>query len=505
MNKNKMGKYLRQLRKEKKISLETLSREFEKEYLSVGINAISSWENGKTIPNINNLTFLANFYGVTIDEILDGEKYNKIDFETIYFLHKPISEIAKLLEKCVLLKDVHLECSKQAVFIRKRCKTLIFKYINKLNSKQETDELTFLIENYFDINPDLSIRTFLQKISDYKNLCLTKDDVWWIIQRDLQPSEMLRVSFANISDERYKLDSVSTRYAYLEDWEKDMLLAMIQRGDPICYDPTKYTSKSIVKYRQDNKKDFDSEQITKDTIRFLIENGAKINTSYLGYYKLITEEVRPIDHYEYLYDCFEKPISFHVIAENKIKKYFVENNYKNHVLVLYRYSIVKPLLELGYSYDEIIKLIIDNEEIPDEIYLRAAKNKGLNLNRDFSLIKADVHLDYLYLQQEWGKCREEYLGYPDKCVDSRLDSKRIRDNVLSENGKTEIMNLVWVGGEEPNEVEEYIKTINQSLTYSEFKRNRKDGKTKELLECLDKYTMEEIKELFFEVGGKEHD
>ena len=88
MNKEKMGSFLRALRKQKRLSLEDLSAEFEKEYLTVSSNAISNWENGKTIPEINNLNFLASFYGISIDEILDGKKHEKIDFESKYFLHK---------------------------------------------------------------------------------------------------------------------------------------------------------------------------------------------------------------------------------------------------------------------------------------------------------------------------------------------------------------------------------------------------------------------------------
>ena len=49
MNKIKMGQFLKFLRKERKLSLEKLSVEFYKENLMVSPNAISSWENGKTI------------------------------------------------------------------------------------------------------------------------------------------------------------------------------------------------------------------------------------------------------------------------------------------------------------------------------------------------------------------------------------------------------------------------------------------------------------------------
>lgn len=501
MNKEKMGKFLRQLRKEKKLSLEKLSTEFEKEYLTVSTNAISSWEHGKTIPDINNLNFLASFYDISIDEILDGEKHKKIDFESIYFLNKPYSSIVELFDANSKMGDVQLELTKQGIRIKNRTKELIFKYIYGKISQIEIDELVFLLENFYNLSPDLTIRTFMQELSGFRNYGIRKDDMWWIIQRSLKPIGRLNVSFGDISDEYFESKTVDMAVDSLEDWEKDMLLAMVQRKDPIFLDPTQYNAKEMLKYKEEHKKDFDPEQITKNTIRYLIQKGACVNTAYFGYYKMVEEEVRPIEQYEYLYNNFEKPFSIIIEEDGNRKYYQVENNYRNHVLINYRYQIVKPLVKLGYTYDEIITMIIENETIPDEVYLRDAKSKSLDVNRDITLIKADVHWDYSYMKDQWEKCREEYLAYPNKGEDNTLpiDSESIRNEVLANGGTIKSMNLEWVGGVEPGETEEYILSINREMSLSDFKSHRDNEKTKELFESLDTMSLEDIKESFFEM------
>ena len=58
MNKEKMGSFLKKLRKEKNLSIEELSNIFDEQaHLTVSINAISSWERGKTISLIRYLFF----------------------------------------------------------------------------------------------------------------------------------------------------------------------------------------------------------------------------------------------------------------------------------------------------------------------------------------------------------------------------------------------------------------------------------------------------------------
>lgn len=69
MNQQKIGALLRDLRKEKNLTQADLA-----EKLGVSNRSISRWENGMTMPDFDLLIELADFYGVDVREILDGER-----------------------------------------------------------------------------------------------------------------------------------------------------------------------------------------------------------------------------------------------------------------------------------------------------------------------------------------------------------------------------------------------------------------------------------------------
>ena len=65
----KIGSFLRELRKEKKLTQEQLAERF-----GVSSRSVSRWENGNTMPELGILVELADYYEVDIKEIIDGER-----------------------------------------------------------------------------------------------------------------------------------------------------------------------------------------------------------------------------------------------------------------------------------------------------------------------------------------------------------------------------------------------------------------------------------------------
>lgn len=61
----KLSERLIELRKEKKLSQAELA-----EALDVSRQSVSLWENGGTVPTLDKLRFLAEFYGITVDELV---------------------------------------------------------------------------------------------------------------------------------------------------------------------------------------------------------------------------------------------------------------------------------------------------------------------------------------------------------------------------------------------------------------------------------------------------
>ena len=69
MEQQKVGSFLKTLRREKNLTQEQLA-----EQLHVSGRTVSRWETGSNMPDISLLVALAEFYEVSIPEIIDGER-----------------------------------------------------------------------------------------------------------------------------------------------------------------------------------------------------------------------------------------------------------------------------------------------------------------------------------------------------------------------------------------------------------------------------------------------
>ena len=69
MDQQKIGRFLKELRKEKNLTQEQLA-----EILNVSGRSVSRWETGNNMPDLSVLVELSEFYNVDIKEIIDGER-----------------------------------------------------------------------------------------------------------------------------------------------------------------------------------------------------------------------------------------------------------------------------------------------------------------------------------------------------------------------------------------------------------------------------------------------
>lgn len=97
MDQVKIGKFIAELRKDKNMTQEQLG-----EKLGVSFKTISKWENGRGMPELSTLKPLSEELGVSINEILSGEKLEKQDYQekfeenivnTLDYSHKKIKNI----------------------------------------------------------------------------------------------------------------------------------------------------------------------------------------------------------------------------------------------------------------------------------------------------------------------------------------------------------------------------------------------------------------------------
>jgi len=69
MDQKKIGLFLKELRKEKKLTQEQFA-----ELFNVSDRTVSRWETGTNMPDLSTLIEIADFYNVDIREIIDGER-----------------------------------------------------------------------------------------------------------------------------------------------------------------------------------------------------------------------------------------------------------------------------------------------------------------------------------------------------------------------------------------------------------------------------------------------
>ena len=72
MDQQKIGSFLKELRKEKHMTQEQLA-----EVLGVSGRTVSRWETGRSLPDLDLLMLLADYHGVELRELLDGERKEK--------------------------------------------------------------------------------------------------------------------------------------------------------------------------------------------------------------------------------------------------------------------------------------------------------------------------------------------------------------------------------------------------------------------------------------------
>ena len=76
MDQEKIGKFIANLRKEKRLTQEQLA-----EKLGVTDKSVSRWENGKCLPDVSLYKDLCNILGITLNEFFAGEKIKEEKFK----------------------------------------------------------------------------------------------------------------------------------------------------------------------------------------------------------------------------------------------------------------------------------------------------------------------------------------------------------------------------------------------------------------------------------------
>ena len=263
MDKKKCGLFFKKLREERNLTQAKMVEEFSNNMgVVISETSISKWERGESFPEIMNLKDLAKFFDVTLDELCNGEKFKRENFEEKYFIcnrdwHDKYYQKDKNCDSWSMNHE-------QIIKIEKSFNDLLGKIVDNAITQTQEQEFDFLCENFFSIEDDLSVEDAKFKIR--KNVAL-----------------MHKSSFAEkmweaykLFDCKYKLDFfkdlcdnvigdaakvIAERIKASKDFEKDILLAFIQKNN-LTYVHKDYFCKVYgIKY--------DEEMLTKKAIKLL--------------------------------------------------------------------------------------------------------------------------------------------------------------------------------------------------------------------------------------------
>ncbi|MBD5101678.1 MAG: helix-turn-helix transcriptional regulator [Subdoligranulum sp.] len=101
MDQQKIGRFLKTLRKEKGLTQEALA-----ERLGVTSRSVSRWETGSNLPDLSLLIEIADLYGVELREILDGERIQKNMNKEIEETARKVADYSDM-EKERLTRRIH--------------------------------------------------------------------------------------------------------------------------------------------------------------------------------------------------------------------------------------------------------------------------------------------------------------------------------------------------------------------------------------------------------------
>lgn len=501
-----IGKYIERLRKRRGLTRRELVAEIKGVFDE---KSIDDWERRGILPNQESLISLADYFEITIDDLLEGGK--EITNEKLleqYPIFKPYEYKPGESLKGI---DLYTPYQTQLLTINKRLKELIIKFNDVSLTRNEDFELRFLFDRMCELNEyakeiDINLSNdkyldFIKILNYLKNQNLKKDAFYWEVQKYIEFNRgyclcaNLNVCVSTQQGFEHK------KFCMLEPWEKDMDLVRFQNFDILHFDPSdnEYT---LERFKEEHGKEYDKEENTKTLIKYLIDNGAVINPWFFSIVKRNKVEKIIVDRLEELYNLCVRPITIYYSNNesegHELVKATIENNRWNRFLDKY-YSFYCIFNDEKYTPQEIYRLLTTDSE-KELVYIFARKLSKKEIEGvDYSRLKARVHVDL----NIWNKYKEEFFAR-EKVIEDGLKEISILEEKLK-NGETSyyVIEEEEIGPKEPKELYEYICYWKFEQSYNDFLRKRDHKATKELRQEIDNLSLEEIRNKYFPKEARE--
>lgn len=508
IDKKKVGSYLKTLRLSKKNSKgksftqDDLADEFEKNgWRDLSINAIALWESGKVLPNLDKLEILSKIYGRSIDEILDGEDESTVDYFDKYFIAKKdwLSKFS--------VDNLYQLRNEQIKLITIRFKKLIKLRMNRNFTRNEESEFKFLFDHFYRVSDYAveicNVETEEDEYQIFKNALVfvllknknnSSEEKYWEIQKLYLESDELRFGFVRDVADLQGVPIIQERFNELEIWQKDLLLAMFQHITPFEENADKYGAAYLKRYEARNGEFIPGEKHKKEIIA-LIKCGAMLNRNFLNVNLKTSKSIRIIDRLKELYDYCLKPIEVNIREDSKNKTYLIENNAKNRFINNYYFEFKNLINGLDDSYDDLddlYRLVSDNSEIPENVYLKISKKEKIDTNRERKYWLADLKLRSPIIDSF-----SKYKKNEKKIVDGLNEIEELKAKLA--NGERYVIHE-----NEPTTIDEkllftQLNNAKVKLSYEQFLNGRDKKLTNDLLKEIDSLNLTTIREKYFRV------
>ncbi len=464
MDKKRIGNFLSDLRKEKGLTQESMPGVFT-EFLSDSVNdfiskeTVSKWERGEALPSIENLQALSRFYGVTMDEILNGEREREDDFRYKYEYFPYDTEWSQRVKN----RETYWALKEQETAIEARFNLLLGKLVDNSLSVNEEREFDFICKYFYEVKdflPDSEMSAMLpeERVAHIKKKPSIAEIKFKIrkqsaLMHRASKEEKIWEAYKNF-DYHFKMDYIDDlcqavisrgderrlwikRIEACPDFYKDILLVFVQKNDVVHEDGEEDSNVFLKKFNII----YDKEDLTKKAIKLLIECGARLNDMLLGY--IVNDKVKRniLDSLKKGFNQFKAPIKAYMYKDGKKLHYLIKNTKKNREISCFPTPYV-----------------IKEEELEP---LEEMLSQG---------------------QREYVETYDSFVGIDD--IQSEEES--IRDSVKSD-------------------AVDYEVKIIKSTSYSAYNKNRNKEKTMELLADLDNLSLEKIREKYFSITERAED
>lgn len=194
--------------------------------LFVSDKTISSWESGRTLPDINTIIeisrildiSLLNFVNNTNDKNIEIEFKIKVDRVDYNYLLKKVKEISKFLKEedqsATYFKPKYREFNNEWLRIRKEDKTNVLNYKSK-NEADEIEEYEVLIDN-FD-----NLKTIFNRLGLNENVKVNKHRISYLYK------DKYEISFDEVEKLGLFIEIEVKKYEFSNQKELELLLNLI--------------------------------------------------------------------------------------------------------------------------------------------------------------------------------------------------------------------------------------------------------------------------------------